>query len=136
VVAENEKNAPADSLESLRDVMPPGPTLPAQRSLSPCHAEHVVGREGPPDPLQLELAHWFDLHRVFDLHQYSWTDEDLPRLGFVAKTGSDVKHRTRQPVASRGALAITVALVVTEMLSRKWAHLGTKFHRKQLKRDC
>jgi hypothetical protein len=26
VVAENEKNAPADSLESLRDMMPPGST--------------------------------------------------------------------------------------------------------------
>ena len=51
---------------------------------------HIVRRQRPPDPLQLELAHWLDLHGVLDLHQHSRTDEDLPRLGFVAKPRGDV----------------------------------------------
>jgi hypothetical protein len=31
----------------------------------------IIRRQGPPDPLQLELTDWLDLHGVLDLHQYS-----------------------------------------------------------------
>jgi hypothetical protein len=46
-----------------------------------------------PDALQLELTHWFDLHRVLDLHQHSWTDENLSWLGFVRRAGFGVLGR-------------------------------------------
>ena len=54
---------------------------------------HIVRRQRPPDPLQLELADWLDLHGILDLHQHSRTDEDLPRLGFIAKPRGDVGYR-------------------------------------------
>jgi hypothetical protein len=41
-------------------------------------------------PLYLELAGWLDLARVLDFRQHTSTDEDLSRLGFVAKTRGDV----------------------------------------------
>jgi hypothetical protein len=53
-------------------------------------SNHIVRRQRPPNPLQLELADWLDLHGVLDLHQHARTDEDLTRLGFVAKARSDV----------------------------------------------
>ena len=56
-------------------------------------SNHIVRRQRPPDPLQLELTHGLDLHRVLDLRQHSRADEDLPRLGFVAKARGDVGHR-------------------------------------------
>jgi hypothetical protein len=57
-------------------------------------AKHVVGRQRPPDPLQLELTDRLDLHGIFDLHQHSRTDEDLTGLGFVAKPRGDVGNRS------------------------------------------
>ena len=47
----------------------------------------------PPYSLQLELADWFDVHGVLHFHQHSRTDEDLTRLGFVAKTRGDIRDR-------------------------------------------
>jgi hypothetical protein len=47
--------------------------------------DHVVSRQRPPDPLQLELTHWFDLHGVLNFGQHSRADEDLPRLRLVAQ---------------------------------------------------
>ena len=37
-------------------------------------SQNVVRRQRPPDPLQLELADWLDLHGVLDLRQHSWAD--------------------------------------------------------------
>ena len=54
--------------------------------------DHIIRRERPPDPLQLELADWLDLHGVFDLRQHSRADEDLPRLGLVAEARGDIGH--------------------------------------------
>ena len=53
-------------------------------------ADHIVRRQGPPDPLQLELTYGLDLYGVLDLHQHSRTDENLPRLGFIAEPRGDV----------------------------------------------
>ena len=53
----------------------------------------IVRRHRPPDPLQLELADWLDLHGVLDLHQNSRADQDLSWLGLIAKTGGDIGHR-------------------------------------------
>ena len=55
--------------------------------------EHIVRRQRPPDPLQLELTDRLDRHGVLDLHQHPRTDEDLPRLGFIAKPRGDVGNR-------------------------------------------
>ena len=46
---------------------------------------HIVRRQWPPDPLQLELAHGLDLHGVLDLHQHTGADQDLPRLCLIAE---------------------------------------------------
>jgi hypothetical protein len=39
---------------------------------------------------KLEFANWLDLHRVLDFCQHSRADEDLTRLGFIAKARGDV----------------------------------------------
>jgi hypothetical protein len=59
-------------------------------------ADHIVRRQGPPDPLQFELTHGLDLHGVLDFHQHSRADEDLTRLGFVAKP----RGKTMRPCAA------------------------------------
>jgi hypothetical protein len=51
--------------------------------LSDCR-EYVVRCQGASDPLQPELSHWLDLYRILDLRQHSRTDQDLPRLSFIA----------------------------------------------------
>ena len=56
--------------------------------------EHIVRRQRPPDPLQLELTDRLDLDDVLDLHQHPRTDEDLTRLGFIAKRRGDIRHCT------------------------------------------
>jgi hypothetical protein len=48
-----------------------------------CCANHIISRQRPPDPLQLELTNRLDLHGVLDLRQHSRADEYLPRLGLV-----------------------------------------------------
>jgi hypothetical protein len=53
-------------------------------------ADHIVSRQGPPDPLQLELTHWLDLHGVLDLHQHSRTAEDLSGLRLITQPRGDV----------------------------------------------
>ena len=52
----------------------------------------IVRRHRRPDPLQLELADWLDLHGVTDLCQYPRTNEDLSWLGLIAKPGGDVRN--------------------------------------------
>ena len=34
-------------------------------------SNHIVRRQRPPDPLQLELARVLDLHKIFNRHQHS-----------------------------------------------------------------
>jgi hypothetical protein len=51
---------------------------------------HIVRRQGPPDPLQLELAHGLDLHGILDLRQHPRADEDLTGLGLIAKPRGDI----------------------------------------------
>src|SRR4029077_10232884 len=60
--------------------------------------DHVVRRQGPPDPLQLELTDWLNLHRILNLHQHSRTDEDLTRFGLIAKPRGDVRYRANSGV--------------------------------------
>ena len=45
---------------------------------------HIIRRQGPPDPLQLELTDWLDLHGILDLRQHPRTNQDLPWLRFIA----------------------------------------------------
>ena len=44
-------------------------------------------------PLQRELTDRLDFHGMLDLHQHPRTDEDLPRLGLIAKARGDVRNR-------------------------------------------
>ena len=62
-------------------------------SISRAAADHIIRRQRPPDPLQLELTDRLDAHGVLDLHQHSRADEDLPRLGFIAQPRGDVGYR-------------------------------------------
>ena len=43
--------------------------------------------------LERKLAHGLDLHGVFDLRQHPRTNEDLSRLGLIAKARGDVGYR-------------------------------------------
>ena len=56
-------------------------------------ADHIVRRQRPPDPLQLELTDRLDLHGVLDLHKNSRADEDLSWLGFIAEARGHVRYR-------------------------------------------
>jgi hypothetical protein len=47
--------------------------------------DHILRRQRPPNPLQLELTDRLDLHGVFDFRQHSRANQDLTRLDFVAK---------------------------------------------------
>ena len=40
--------------------------MPLLKLVSRC-AGHIIRRQRPPDPLQLELTHWLDLHGVLTL---------------------------------------------------------------------
>ena len=57
------------------------------------NANDVVRRQWPPNTLQLELTHRLDLHGTLNHRQHAGVDEDLSRLGFVAKTRGDVGYR-------------------------------------------
>jgi hypothetical protein len=46
--------------------------------------DHIVRRQRPFDPLQLELTDWLDLHGVLDLCQNPGTDKDLTGFGLLA----------------------------------------------------
>ena len=45
---------------------------------------HVVRCQRPPDPLQLKLTNRLDRYGVLDLRQHPRTNQDLPRLRFIA----------------------------------------------------
>src|SRR5262249_48638162 len=46
--------------------------------------DHIVRRYRPPDPLQLELTDWLDLHGVLDFCQHPRADENLARFCLIA----------------------------------------------------
>jgi hypothetical protein len=52
-------------------------------------ANHIISRQRPPNPFQLELADRLDSDGVLDLRQHSGADEDLSRLGLIAKARGD-----------------------------------------------
>jgi hypothetical protein len=54
-------------------------------------ADHVVSRQRPSNPLQLEFADWLDAYGVLDFRKHTSTDEDLSRLGFVAKPRGELE---------------------------------------------
>jgi hypothetical protein len=55
-------------------------------------AYHIIRRQKPPDPLQLELTDRLDFHGVLDCHQHSGTNQDLPRLDFIAEARGHIGH--------------------------------------------
>src|ERR1700726_481496 len=55
--------------------------------------EPVISRQGTPDTLQRELANRIDCDGALDSHQHTGTDEDLSRLGFVAKPRGNIGYR-------------------------------------------
>ena len=61
-------------------------------------SNHIVSRQRPPDPLQLELTYGLDRHGILDLRQHPRTDEDLSRLRLVAQPRGDVGHRANSCV--------------------------------------
>jgi hypothetical protein len=55
--------------------------------------DHVVSRQRPPDPLQLELTDRLDSDGVFDFRQHPRTNQDLPGLRFIAKARGNIGYR-------------------------------------------
>jgi hypothetical protein len=47
-------------------------------------ADHIVSRQRPPDPLQLELTDRLNRHGVLNLCQNPSANQDLPGLRFIA----------------------------------------------------
>jgi len=56
------------------------------------YSDHIVRRQWPPDPLQLELAQWLDPYGLLDLCEHARTYQDLSRLGFIAEPRGDIGH--------------------------------------------
>src|SRR5215475_14554185 len=56
--------------------------------------KYIVGRHGATDALKRKIANWFDVDGIFNRHQDTRTNQDLPWLGFVAKPGRDIGHRS------------------------------------------
>ena len=63
-------------------------------SVSSQSSEDIVRRPRPPDPLQLELTHWLDLHGVLDLSQHARANQDLTQDSSVFKVWTF--HREKQ----------------------------------------
>ena len=47
-------------------------------------SDHIIRRQRPHDPFQLELTRQLDLHGIFNFRQHPRTDQDLPWLRFIA----------------------------------------------------
>src|SRR5271170_8278949 len=56
--------------------------------------QYIVCRQWTPDTLERKLAHRLDLHCILNLRQHSGANQDLTRLGFVAKARGDVGYRS------------------------------------------
>src|SRR5271155_1120302 len=55
---------------------------------------HIVRRQRSPDALERELTHRLDGDSILDCQQHPWANQDLTRLGFVAKPRGDIGHRS------------------------------------------
>jgi hypothetical protein len=82
--------------------------------------EHIVSCQRSPDALEREFSDRFNTRGVFERYQDTGTNQDLTRLCFVAKTGSDVGNCpdgcvVEPPLESNGAeRGITVRSKCTE----------------------
>jgi hypothetical protein len=56
-------------------------------------AEHIVRRQRSPDTLQRKLTNRLNFHGILNSHQHTGTDQDLPRLGFVAERRGNIGRR-------------------------------------------
>src|SRR5262245_28709940 len=56
--------------------------------------KYIVGRYGATNALKLKFANWFDVYGIFNRHQDTRTNQDLPWLGFVAKPRCDIGYRS------------------------------------------
>src|SRR5262245_57907825 len=56
--------------------------------------KYVVSRHGTADALKRKIANWFDIYGIFNRHQDTRTDQDLPWLGFVAKPRRNIGYRS------------------------------------------
>jgi hypothetical protein len=81
-------------------------------------ANYIVRCQRPPDPLQLELTDWLDLNGVLNLHQRSWTDEDLTGLGFVAQPACDIGYRADSGVPSKPMVPSVAKPTITPVAIR------------------
>src|SRR5262245_61105175 len=55
--------------------------------------EHVVSRQRAANALERKIADWFNRYVLLDGHQHTRTDQDLTRLGFVAKPRCNIRYR-------------------------------------------
>src|SRR5262245_44579824 len=56
--------------------------------------KYIIGRHGATDALKGKIANCFDADRIFNRHQDTRTNQDLPGLGFVAKPRRDIGYRS------------------------------------------
>ena len=56
--------------------------------------KYIVGSHRATNALKRKIANWFDVYSVFNRHQDARTNQDLPRLGFVAEPRGDVRYRS------------------------------------------
>ena len=54
---------------------------------------HYMRRQRPPEALERELSNRLHFHSILDRHQHAGTDQDLPRLCFIAKSRGNIRHR-------------------------------------------
>ena len=69
-------------------------TLCSQSDFCRYGGKHVVGRQGSTDAFEFKFANRFDAYCTLDRHQDPRTNEDLPRLGFVAKPRCNIGYRS------------------------------------------
>src|SRR5262245_53110497 len=63
-----------------------------------CGGKYIVGSHRATNALKRKIANWLDVDRIFNRHQDTRTNQDLPWLGFVAKTRRDVGYRSDRGV--------------------------------------
>src|SRR5262245_26335916 len=63
---------------------------------------HIVGRQRAANALECKIADWFNCYVLLDCHQDTGANQDLPRLGFIAKPRCNVGHG-----ANRGIIKST-----------------------------
>src|SRR5262249_15403838 len=67
---------------------------PSERLICSLSGQHVVSRQRAANPLERKIADRFNCYVLFDGHQDTRADQDLPGLGLVAKPGRDIGYRS------------------------------------------